>query len=33
LSDCLQHMPARRVIDALQAMLEMAQPVVFIRRG
>jgi heptosyltransferase-3 len=26
LSDCLQHMPARRVIDALQAMLEIPRP-------
>jgi heptosyltransferase-3 len=32
LSDCLQHMPARRVIDALQSMLGTPQPVVFVRR-
>jgi heptosyltransferase-3 len=33
LSDCLQHMPARRVIDALEAMLEIPRPVVFSHRG
>jgi heptosyltransferase III len=33
LSDCLQHMPARRVIDALEAILEIPRPVVFSHRG
>lgn len=33
LSDCLQHMPARRVIDALEAMLGTQRPVAFSPRG
>lgn len=33
LSDCLQHMPARRVIDALEAMLGTPRPIAFSSRG